>query len=68
MTIVLNGAPVELGETATVAEAVGRSGADPDRRGIAVAVDGEVVPRSAWDQTLLAEGQRVEVVGAIQGG
>ena len=39
-----------------------------DGRGVAVAVDAEVVPRSAWDEVELADGQRVEVVGAIQGG
>ncbi len=68
MTIVLNGAHVELGEMATVAEAIRHTGAEPGQRGIAVAVDGEVVPRSAWAETELADGQRVEVVGAIQGG
>lgn len=68
MTIELNGAPVELTQATTVAEAVRHSGAEPEQRGIAVAVDGEVVPRSIWEETELAEGQRVEVVGAIQGG
>ena len=34
----------------------------------ATPVDAEVVPRSAWDTIELAEGQRIEVVGAIQGG
>ena len=37
-------------------------------RGVAVAVEAEVVPRSEWDGVELAEGQRVEVLGAIQGG
>ena len=68
MTIELNGEPVELEAEATVATAVERLGAGGERRGVAVAVDGEVVPRSAWEQTPLGEGQRVEVVGAIQGG
>jgi sulfur carrier protein len=68
MTIELNGEFVELGDGARVGDAVSRAGADPGRRGIAVAVDGEVVPRSAWDVTPLADGQHVEVVGAIQGG
>jgi sulfur carrier protein len=68
MTIELNGERVELSVPATVAEAVDRLGAGSQHRGIAVAVDGEVVPRSEWDRTELAEGQRVEVVGAIQGG
>ena len=39
-----------------------------DGRGMAVAVDAEVVPRSEWETVELTEGQRVEVVGAIQGG
>jgi sulfur carrier protein len=68
MTIELNGVRVELDPTATVAFAVERAGAAPERAGIAVAVDGEVVPRSEWERTELRDGQRVEVVGAIQGG
>jgi len=68
MTVELNGEPVELESSATVAAAVEIAAAARDARGIAVAVDGEVVPRSAWDATPLAEGQRVEVLGAIQGG
>ena len=68
MTIELNGEQVELEDSATVASAVDLSGASDQRRGVAVAVDGEVVPRSAWDSTELSDGQRVEVVGAIQGG
>ncbi|MFL5870768.1 MAG: sulfur carrier protein ThiS [Solirubrobacterales bacterium] len=68
MTIELNGERIELGDGARVGDAVSRTGADSERRGIAVAVDGDVVPRSQWDDTPLREGQRVEVVGAIQGG
>ena len=68
MTIELNGEPVEVSEGTSVAEAVERAGAGVERRGVAVAVDGAVVPRSAWRRTLLSAGQRVEVVGAIQGG
>lgn len=68
MTIELNGERVDLAAGTSVADAVARLGAGGERRGVAVAVDGEVVPRSAWDSTVLAEGQRVEVVGAIQGG
>jgi sulfur carrier protein len=68
MTIELNGERIEIEQGAPVAAAVERAGARPDRRGVAVAVDGEVVPRSAWRTTALRDGQRVEVVGAIQGG
>lgn len=67
MTIELNGERVELAAGASVADAVAHARAD-ESRGVAVAVDGEVVPRSAWEGTPLREGQRVEVVGAIQGG
>ena len=67
MTVELNGEPVELRIAATVAEAVERLGAERGRC-VAVAVDGEVVPRSVWESTELSDGQRVEVVGAIQGG
>jgi sulfur carrier protein len=68
VTIELNGERIEVEPGASVAEAVQRTGAGGDRRGVAVAVDGEVVPRSAWERTALAEGARVEVLGAIQGG
>jgi sulfur carrier protein len=68
MTVELNGRPVELEVGAAVSDAVSLAGAGGETRGVAVAVDGEVVPRAAWEQTRLAEGQRVEVVRAIQGG
>jgi sulfur carrier protein len=69
MKIVLNGAPHQVDERTTVAALVQEvAGARPDGRGMAVAVDAEVVPRSVWGEVELTEGQRVEVVGAIQGG
>ena len=68
MRIELNGEPVEVASDASVDAAVQEAGADPDRRGVAVAVGGEVVPRSAWRATRLQEGDRVEVVMAVQGG
>jgi sulfur carrier protein len=37
-------------------------------RGSAVVVDGEVVPRSAWPQQPLRDGQTVELITAVQGG
>ena len=53
---------------ATLADAVRESGAEEDARGVAVALDGEVVPRGEWDATPLRDGQAVEVLAAIQGG
>ena len=68
MRIELNGEPRELPEGATLADAVRESGAEREARGVAVALDGEVVPRGKWGSTPLAEGRRVEVLAAIQGG
>jgi len=64
----LNGEPRELAEGATLAEAALAAGAPESRRGVAVALDGEVVPRREWDTTPLRDGQAVEVLAAIQGG
>ncbi len=68
MKIELNGEPLELPAGATLADAVRESGAGAEARGVAVALDGEVVPRSEWPATPLAEGHSVEVLAAIQGG
>ncbi len=67
MRIELNGRPHELPQGATLADAVRESGAE-ETRGVAVALDGEVVPRGEWRSTPLGEGHRVEVLAAIQGG
>ena len=68
MNLELNGELVALPEGSFVTEAVEASGASGDQRGLAVAIDGEVVPRSEWGRTSLREGQKVEVLAAIQGG
>ena len=68
MNVTLNGEPHELRDRARVRDAVAESGAEPAGRGVAVAVDGEVVPSGDWDRVELLEGQRVEVLRAVQGG
>jgi sulfur carrier protein len=69
MRIVVNGAEREVPDRATVADLVRQlSNGGGEGRGLAVAVEAQVVPRSEWDGVELSEGQRVEVVGAIQGG
>ncbi|HEX5762546.1 MAG TPA: sulfur carrier protein ThiS [Solirubrobacterales bacterium] len=68
MRIELNGEARDLPAGATLADAVRQSGAAAEARGVAVALDGEVVPRSRWEATPLADGQAVEVLAAIQGG
>lgn len=66
MNLVLNGAPAELPDGATIADVLRHL--EAPERGVAVAVDAEVVPRSAWAATPLPDGARVEVVQAVQGG
>jgi sulfur carrier protein len=68
VNVVLNGREAELRERATVADAVELLDLDRGARGIAVAVDAEVVPRGQWPQRELSDGARVEVLTAIQGG
>ncbi len=68
MTIVLNGRACEIPAPGTPAVALRELGLEPGARGVAVAVDGEVVPRAEWDSRALSEGARVEVLTAMQGG
>jgi sulfur carrier protein len=39
-----------------------------ESRGVAVAIDGEVVPRSTWSNTIVADDSVVEIVTAAAGG
>jgi len=64
----INGETRELPAGATVEQAVRESGAPDEGRGVAVAVDGEVVPRGRWSDTALRDGQEIEVLHAVQGG
>ncbi len=68
MRVLINGEPRELAAGATVSEAANLVGIEPQARGVAVALDGQVVPRAELGGTILEEGQRVEIVRAIQGG
>jgi sulfur carrier protein len=69
MRVLVNGEARELPDALTVADLVAAEAAELDAgRGVAVAVDAEVVPRSAWARTRIEEGQRVEVLAAMQGG
>lgn len=68
MNVTVNGRPRRLEPGATVASVVRMLDVSPGARGVAVALDGEVVSRSRWDDTELRDGAAVEVVSAIQGG
>jgi sulfur carrier protein len=66
--ITLNGEGCDVHAGETVAAALARLELAPDARGVAVAVDGEVVPRAEWASFELPPEARVEVLTAMQGG
>jgi sulfur carrier protein len=66
MIVTVNGQERAVPAAATVATLV--EGLSAPSRGVAVAIDGEVVPRTEWPRTTLQDGARIEVVAAIQGG
>lgn len=68
MIVHVNGEPRELDEGTTVAAIVDAAGSDRARRGLAVAVDAEVVPRGQWERRELQDGAHVEILIAVQGG
>jgi sulfur carrier protein len=65
--IFVNGEPRERAG-ATIAELLSELGVEERARGVAVALDGEVVPRAEWGKRRVTEGQRVEALSAMQGG
>lgn len=66
MTVRVNGEERELANGSTIADLL--VSLDLDRDGIAVAVDRKVVPRSQHPQTVLSNGQQVEIIRAVGGG
>ena len=66
--IVLNGREVEGRDGLTVRELLTELGVEPQARGVAVAVDGEVIPRADWERHAVPAGARVEALNAMQGG
>jgi sulfur carrier protein len=65
MKVIVNDEAVEVDDATTVEALLERLGFP--EKGIAVAVDWTVIPRSQW-QTALTDGAKIEVVTAVQGG
>jgi sulfur carrier protein len=63
----VNGQDVSL-NAATIVGLLVEQAINIDRRGIAVALNGSVIPRSAWGETALKPGDSIEIVRAMQGG
>ncbi|HVB92600.1 MAG TPA: sulfur carrier protein ThiS [Acidimicrobiales bacterium] len=67
VTLTVNGDALRVAAGSTIADVVaGLAGADP--KGIAVAVDRSVIPRSEWHTTPAVPGTLIEVVTAAAGG
>jgi sulfur carrier protein len=64
----VNGTPVQVAAGSTIADVVAGLLEGEDPKGVAVAVDRCVVPRSEWATTPARAGSLVEVVGAAAGG
>jgi sulfur carrier protein len=67
MTIQVNGQPEPL-DAATLIALLEQKGIEAEGRGLAVALNGAVIPRAAWAQTILSAGDTIEIVQAKQGG
>jgi sulfur carrier protein len=72
LQVTINGEQREIEPASTVASVVhsmaGAGAGAPGGRGLAVALSGEVVPRTLWSSTELADGDQLEIVVAVQGG
>ena len=68
MTVVVNGETVEIAGRVSVVDVLRRVNVRVDAAGVAVARNGEVVPRSAWTAIELNAGDHIEVLHAVQGG
>ena len=67
LDVTLNGDAITISNSA-LTEALCEIGYDPEQPGIAVAINMAVVPRSEWSQATIAAGDRIDIVGAKQGG
>jgi len=68
MNLIVNGKEIETAAGITVEGLLAASLKTDVRDGIAVAVNGEVVPKGSWIRRNLQEGDRVEIIRAVQGG
>lgn len=68
MIIYLNGEERAVDPAATVSSVLAELALARQDRGVAVAVNAAVVPKSEWEMTTLQPGDRVEVLVAVQGG
>lgn len=68
MELIVNGRSRRVPEAVSLEEVLTSLGHDGAARGVAVALNGEVVTRAEWSSIRVAERDRIEVLGAVQGG
>lgn len=68
MKIRVNGKNKEVGLNLNIYDLLIDLELNPDQSGIAVAVNREVIPKTAWKETELLENSEVEIIRAVQGG
>ena len=68
MKVIVNGEQIALLEGDSFVSLLTEYGYDLETRGIALALNGEVIPRGSWAETKLSNGDQVELVRAVQGG
>lgn len=66
MKVTINGKQTEVADGSSIPDLIAIL--DYPERGVAVAVDGEVVPSRRWHGVALRDGSRVEILRAVQGG
>ena len=66
MEIILNGEPHKLNTVCNVSDLIASLALQG--KGVAVAINREIVPRGTWSTRVLATGEQVEIVKAIGGG
>ena len=68
MQLTVNGDVQDVEDNLTIANLLVSMDLDPEQKGIAVAINAEVIARSAWPDMRLNDGDRMDIIHAVQGG
>ncbi|MCM8539486.1 MAG: sulfur carrier protein ThiS [Lentisphaeraceae bacterium] len=68
MTLFVNGNKKEFDHSLTLQALLGQLDLQTDRKGVALCVNMQVIPKENWEDTELRDGDKVEIVIAAPGG
>lgn len=68
MQIVVNGETTQVEDDLTIAQLVAQLYGSDSGFGIAVAIGDDVLKRTQWESTVICDGDRIEILSAVQGG